>query len=117
MKKLLVSLFVVFTLVIFSYNFIQINPKVGVNDLKLIPNPFNSTVQILYKNSENVRADVYDLMGHHIAFLESQSSSIEGTLFFWDGNDNDNRICSSGLYFVTLQSDDIFITEKIILAR
>ncbi len=83
------------------------------------PNPFNPTTQIRYSLAHltNVRLDVYNILGQHVATLVNgrQSSGIHEIQ--WNGRDASGAGVSSGVYIYRLQAGDFIQTRKMLLIK
>lgn len=74
--------------------------------LQSYPNPFNPETTIKYQlpNSAQVELLVYDLLGHHVATLESGSKAAGEYTVHWNGRDSAGNRVPSGVYFYRLQA-------------
>lgn len=92
--------------------------------LNVLPNPFLYTTKIRYSildsrlMIENPTIRIYDATGRLVrsfnpeSTIENQESAIS-----WYGDDNAGRKLPDGIYFVTLQTTERTLTEKVILLR
>ncbi len=72
--------------------------------LSVYPNPFNPTTQIRYnipKTSGKIELTIYDAVGHIIRSLPAAPGN---SSVVWNGDDNNNRKVSSGVYIVRLKA-------------
>lgn len=78
------------------------------------PNPFNSTVTIIFDlpESSQVSLKVYNMMGQELAVLVDQSLFAGTHQVFWDATGQ-----NSGIYFYRLQIGKKMESEKMILLR
>jgi len=69
------------------------------------PNPFNSSVRFsIYNNRvQDVKINVYDILGRHITTLHNGSLSSGTHEFLWNGKSN-NIAVSSGQYILRIES-------------
>ncbi len=65
------------------------------------PNPFNSHTVVSVKNyrEDDLRLDIYDLLGRKIKQLLPYIGYEDELLFRWDGLNSEGRDCPSGTYF------------------
>ncbi|MBK8943697.1 MAG: T9SS type A sorting domain-containing protein [Ignavibacteriae bacterium] len=108
---------------------IQINKLNGIPQkfelFQNYPNPFNPTTKIKFaiplehnKNSSNIILKVYDILGKEVTTLlneKKQSGNYE--IIFDATSTGGNKIISSGIYFYTLQVDELRFTRKMILTK
>ena len=83
------------------------------------PNPFNAGTTIKYTLHEPAAVDIviHDLNGR---VIDSESTGLlqSGThTFFWDGKNRSGINVSSGVYFVSVLSNDISLTKKLMLIK
>ena len=83
------------------------------------PNPFNAGTTIKYTLQEPAAVDIviHDLNGR---VIDSESAGLlpSGThTFFWDGKNRSGINVSSGVYFVSVLSNDISLTKKLMLIK
>ena len=83
------------------------------------PNPFNAGTTIKYTLHEPAAVDIviHDLNGR---VIDSESAGLlpSGThTFFWDGKNRSGINVSSGVYFVSVLSNDISLTKKLMLIK
>jgi flagellar hook assembly protein FlgD len=75
-------------------------------DLKSYPNPFTSTTEVDYSLSEPtlVQVNVYDKLGNKVRSLvqESQVSGVHSVV--WDGNHQNGRQATPGLYVIRIKT-------------
>ena len=88
--------------------------------LQNYPNPFNptTTIPLSIHNNSRVKLSIYNISGQQVKVL------YEGTLqygqheFHWNGDDQNNNLVSSGIYFYTLTMDSReSVSKKLILIR
>ncbi len=81
-------------------NVISINHQI----LKCYPNPFNPEITIsfnLFNHIENTHINIYNSKGQRVKQYEA--SQYDSSII-WNGNDENERRVSSGVYFVTINS-------------
>lgn len=80
------------------------------------PNPFKTQTKIALavKAGENATVTIYNILGQAIKTY----SVSEGThTINWDGRDNHNQACGSGIYFYKLQSPTMNQTKKMVIVK
>ncbi len=94
--------------------------------LQISPNPFRYKTDIRYQIREGVDSrqktvvsmKIYNAAGRLVKNFSSLSSVIgHPSSVTWDGRDDQNRMLSSGVYFLKLQAGDYSATEKLLLIR
>ena len=108
-------------------NFVE-EPQVGVEpqqppisevNLFIYPNPFNNQTTINFSIKEHgfVELKIYDIKGRLVKELIKQN--MEGGTYnvVWNGKDENNKQCSSGIFFYKLTADKNEIVKKMILMR
>ncbi len=84
------------------------------------PNPFRRSTRISYAIPSRMQVclSVYDLSGRLVRTLVNESQPCNSYTVVWDGSDDLQRKCSSGVYFVTLTTGIEFSeTKKILLIK
>lgn len=83
------------------------------------PNPFNPSTEIKFDipaegkwKTADVRLIIYNSLGQQIAILVNQRLSPGTYEVVWNSNN-----FSSGVYFYTLQTEDIILTKKMLLVK
>jgi flagellar hook assembly protein FlgD len=62
--------------------------------------------------------EIYDATGRLVKSFNLESSiQNQGSAVEWDGTDQIGRRLSSGVYFITLTSDNHSTTEKVLLVK
>ncbi|WP_456440743.1 right-handed parallel beta-helix repeat-containing protein [Caldithrix abyssi] len=87
--------------------------------LSIYPNPFNSETQIRFQidKAGKVELAVYDPGGRKIRQLINRYQAAGTFALRWNGRDDQNRICPSGAYFVTLEINGQKRAQKALLIR
>lgn len=84
-------------------------------DFSIQPNPFNSYTQIKFTLPEELPVSIWitDMTGRHIATLANQETKSAGEheVTFEAAN------YAAGMYFVTIQAEEYFGTQKMILTK
>ncbi len=82
------------------------------------PNPFNPTTTIRFivaKNKQNIKLSIYNLKGEKIKTLLNKALDKGKYSVVWNGKNSKNKIVNSGVYFITLKSNNNEISRKKIL--
>jgi Ca-activated chloride channel family protein len=101
------------------------NDELIVKDFTLeqnYPNPFNPATTISYslpKNNGtyNVTLKIYNSLGELIKVLVNTSQAHGTYKVVWNGKDINGHDAPSGIYFYTLEADDLRISKKMMLLR
>ncbi|MCF7794707.1 MAG: T9SS type A sorting domain-containing protein [Candidatus Cloacimonetes bacterium] len=83
------------------------------------PNPFNPTTKISFglHKDQNVEISVYNIKGEKVKTLINSELEAGYHDVIWNGKDDDNKSCSSGVYFYKMKADDFIRTRKMILLK
>ena len=83
------------------------------------PNPFNPETTISYsmKEAGDVRIDIYNLKGQRVKTLVNEFANEGAHQIVWNGQDDSNNSCASGLYFYKMTSGSYSKTNKMILMK
>ena len=84
------------------------------------PNPFNPTTTISYtveNTSLFVSLDIYNLKGQKIKTLVNKKMDAGTHQIIWNGDDENSKPVSSGMYFYKLKSGVYTSTKKMILMK
>ncbi|MCB0282141.1 MAG: T9SS type A sorting domain-containing protein [Calditrichae bacterium] len=113
--------------IIFSDSLIinSLNPGKSLNiveDFKLFqnyPNPFNPSTTISYQLQKNqkINLSVYSNSGQIVKELYNGTQFAGLHNIIWDGNDNNGRKVSSGLYCIRLKTNNSVQSNKMILLK
>ena len=93
------------------------------NDLSLDRNTYEPDVQdplqikFRLNSSRTARLDLYDIAGRHISMLTEEVFPSGWTTYYWNGLTNDGVKVGSGVYIVTLLSDDYKDWKKFMIVR
>jgi hypothetical protein len=83
------------------------------------PNPFNPSTNIQFSiaKSENVKLEIFNILGQKIATLVNGEVNAGNYIATWNGrNDHGNQV-ASGIYFYRLESQSFNATKKMILMK
>lgn len=83
------------------------------------PNPFNPSTNVRFQLSDraNVSLDVYSVLGQHIITLEKGDLSRGYYEYQWDGKDINGKLVSSGVYLLTLRTQNFVQTKKMLFLK
>lgn len=83
------------------------------------PNPFNPETTISFSTKEAcfTKLAIYNPLGQKIKTLVNQSLNAGDYSYSWQGNDEDGKAVSSGIYFYILKSGDNIKTKKMVLLK
>ena len=83
------------------------------------PNPFNGKLNILYhiNNTSNIRATIYDLSGKVIKSFKYEQKYPGQHQLIWDTKNNNGDAVATGLYFVSLSSENRTINTKVLYLK
>jgi hypothetical protein len=84
------------------------------------PNPFNPETTIKFTTAEEglVEINIYDIKGRLVKKLVNQIIEGGEHEVIWDGTNEDNQYCSSGIYLMKLKLDGVNRkTGKLILMK
>jgi hypothetical protein len=83
------------------------------------PNPFNPSTTITYAVpvAGEVRLDVYDVLGQHIASLVNGAREAGYHDVQWDGKNSAGRQMASGIYIYRVQAGQFSAAKKMILMK
>jgi hypothetical protein len=83
------------------------------------PNPFNPTTNIAYSLAVtgNVKIDLYNIRGQHVRTLMDEIQSSGKHVIQWDGRDDNQIECASGLYMYRFQTKGVNTIKKALLLK
>ena len=83
-------------------------------NLSAYPNPFknNVNIRIESKSITPIETAVYNLKGQLVKFFDNNSKSL-----IWDGEDDNGRPVSNGIYFIRATQDGKAVSRKVIRIR
>ena len=103
-------------------NSLSLNPVPGLYNIniKIYPNPFNSSVRISFLSSNIIQKEIliYDILGSKVRSLTLKRVIKGENYVFWDGRNHLGRVCTSGVYFINLnQNSETLSTQKVLFLR
>jgi len=86
------------------------------------PNPFNPTTTIkmsvpFFANGENVKLDVFDVLGRKVKNLLNKAVKSGELEVTWRGKNSLGKQVASGIYFYRVSAGDFIASKKMILIR
>jgi hypothetical protein len=83
------------------------------------PNPFNPVTKIRYDlpKEEDVRINIYDVMGRNIKLLVNKKKNAGYRSVRWDATNNYGESVSAGMYIYVIQAGDFRATKKMVLLK
>ena len=104
---------------------LDVTTNTGIADLeqtgqlKVYPNPFADQIQIQYSLEKNdqVNIRVLDFLGREVTVLQDGKQTPGEHQVTWNGNNEDGKLSASGIYYVTLSSQQISETKKVVFVR
>ncbi len=91
--------------------------------LSLYPNPFSDKINIRYsiaQSAKGIELKIYDATGRlvrSIPIINLCNPNKSVVSVCWDGKDDSGHKVSSGIYFVTLETEDFRDTKKVIVVE
>jgi hypothetical protein len=91
----------------------------GVRLLPGLPNPFTHKTSLRFAFAEpaHVRLAIYDPRGRRVVTLVDGRIGAGSRIVTWDGRDEHGVRLGSGLYFYRLETENIFLSRKLVLLR
>lgn len=90
----------------------------------VLPNPFNPTTEIMFDiagestDLVDTRVEVYNIKGQKIkTLLDEKINPTHKFTIQWNGEDETGKHCSSGTYFIILETDNFKNTKKAVLLK
>ena len=88
------------------------------NDIKVHPNPFNTSITLNYQIKENslVNIDIYNIKGQKVKTLKSLPQNTGQYEINWNGTNMNNRPLPSGIYFCRMivrpvSGNEVFVKD------
>ncbi len=83
------------------------------------PNPFNpaTTIWFTLKEEAKVKMQVFDVRGHKVASLTSETFNAGEHAVSWDGRDTNGKRVSSGAYFVQMKTSGSEFSQRVMLVK
>lgn len=87
--------------------------------IRTYPNPFNQNnaqkIEIEVKEAETAELNIFNVKGQTV---KTYSNIIQGKHeLTWDGRDNNNNKCASGMYFYRLSSPTTTVMKKVMIVK
>lgn len=98
---------------------IEDNLAVPIENLSIYPNPFshNSTISFKLKQPRQISAQIYNLKGQKVKTLV-QNETCQGDInLVWDGNDEQGRAVTNGVYTIRVDNDKQIASKKLMLIK
>ena len=83
------------------------------------PNPFNPTTMISYSlpTASNVELTISDLSGKKIRTLVNDNRPAGSSNVQWNGTNDAGQLVSTGVYFYTFSTQNLFETKKMLFIK
>ncbi len=84
------------------------------------PNPFNPSTDIRFslQDDAHVKLTVYNTRGQLVkTLLDEERTAGDGHSVTWNGTDENNNSCGSGIYFYKLETGNSTITRKMMMLK
>jgi hypothetical protein len=83
------------------------------------PNPFMSYTHLRFElpRASQVRLRIYDVMGRVVKTLVDQQTAPGVHEISWDGRDRNGLPLSSGVYLLRMETPEMSLTRRVLLAR
>jgi len=82
------------------------------------PNPFNGSTNIKYSlpndTEENVKLVIYNLLGQKVKTLVNEKQAAGNYNVVWNGKDETDKPCASGIYFYKISTNNFTDVKKMI---
>ncbi|MHA7059053.1 esterase-like activity of phytase family protein [Aquimarina sp. M1] len=90
--------------------------KIHDNDFKTYPNTFSRKVTFssTNKNINNVAIDIFDIAGNLVKRVNTPKVDENGFQYTWNGQTDDGKEVSTGIYIAIIEADGKFIKKKLI---
>ena len=99
------------------YRFVATTEQFLITEISVnaaYPNPFNPSTKIDYSinQSTNIKISIFDIMGRLVDVIDD-SYKLQGDYsLLWDASNK-----SSGIYYISIQSDNELKTQKVVLLK
>ena len=109
-----------------DYWIVKLNAIIGINeiqnsilDFQITPNPFSGETVISFTLSSSKKAEfiIHDIEGRVIKNLNSKNLCNGTNKILWDATNNTGSKVDNGIYFITIVSDNISETKKVVVLR
>ncbi|MCD4772311.1 MAG: T9SS type A sorting domain-containing protein [Bacteroidales bacterium] len=96
----------------FTTGYVGIEENITTQDFSVFPNPFTNKTNILFSlNSiQNVTIDVYNMIGEKVKTIKQGNLSAGSHTIEFNRSE-----LSNGIYFITLNTGDKILTEKVMI--
>jgi hypothetical protein len=89
---------------------------------KIYPNPFNPmrstlTSSFSLSKSEEISISIFNVKGEKVRSLISGNHNAGSYPIKWNGKDENGKICSSGVYYMTMTTSNYSTTRKIVVMK
>lgn len=86
----------------------------GASKINAYPNPFKvfTNIKVNLDKAENASVTVYNIKGQKVKTIALDAAKTGGHFAWWDGRDEDNRRCSSGIYLMNLVVNGRNVSSK-----
>jgi hypothetical protein len=83
------------------------------------PNPFNPVTNISFSlpKQENVRLDVFDILGKRVATLVNEERAPGAYEVLWNGTNDNGSSVASGVYLYKIQAGTFVLTKKMVFLK
>jgi len=83
------------------------------------PNPFNPSTNIDFTlaNELNVRIDIYNIRGQRVRTLVNEPLGVGRHTVMWNGDDQQGRDVSSGIYFYRFEAGNVNEIRRMLLLK
>lgn len=83
------------------------------------PNPFNSSIRIIYKGNQNskMHMEIFDINGNQIRQIVPNEVKVGTCETYWDGKDEGMEDVPAGIYFIQLVTGETFESQKILYLK
>lgn len=85
--------------------------------LTVSPNPFRGNIRIEYvldRDNTDAGINIYDITGRRVGAFPPADNGLPSTVFTWDGSDTQGKQVPEGVYFLTIDTPEASVTQKII---
>ncbi len=105
---------------------IELNKKIyedsgnfDYNSSTIYPNPFDkfTNIEFIFNESSFIEVQIYDILGKTVKYIYGGICKKGKNTYIWDGKDNNNNPCASGVYIVACNFNGNLITNKVLLLK
>jgi sporulation protein YlmC with PRC-barrel domain len=101
----------------FLKNNVNLNKNIKINNY---PNPFNPNTNInftIFEDNNLFKLEIFDIKGKKVKTLFQGKLASGSHNFTWNGLNENNKLVSSGVYFINLKTDNDNFVKKIVLLK